>query len=112
MGPLRSTRSLLLLVAPLLLLLQLAAVTVAAAAAPAPAKPLLRQSDDARHMTWAQLDEAFRGGAIEGGIPSGYAYGFCVVNPAFPGWQTLADNYWHGKHFQVRGSFCVLIGSC
>jgi len=33
MGPLRSTRSLLFLVAPLLLLLQLAAVTVAAAVA-------------------------------------------------------------------------------
>ena len=93
MEPLRSPGFLLLLVAPLLLLL--------ATAAAAPAKPLLRQPEDARHMTWAQLDEVFRGGTINGGIPSGYTYGFCVVNPVYPGWQTLADNYWHGKHFEV-----------
>lgn len=92
MGPLRSTEFLLLLVAPLLLL---------AAAAVAPAKALLRQPEDARRMTWAQLDEVFLGGTIHGGIPSGYTYGFCVVNPAYPGWQTLADNYWHGKHFEI-----------
>lgn len=93
MGPLRPTGFLLLLVAPLLLPL--------ATAAAGPAKPLLRQPEDAWHMTWAQLDEVFRDGTIHGGIPSGYTYGFCVVNPAYPGWQTLADKYWHGKHFEV-----------
>lgn len=80
-----------------LVLLLLATGAMAATAS----NPLLHHPDDARRLSWAQLDQVFRAGTIEGGIPSGYTYGYCIVNPAFPGWQGLADAYWHGKHFQV-----------
>lgn len=74
-------------------------VLAGAMAVPA-SNTLLRHPDDARRMNWAQLDQIFRGGMIEGGIPSGHTYGYCIVNPAFSEWQRLADAYWHGKHFQ------------
>lgn len=91
--------------APLLSLLLLGIAGLAAAAAAAPALQL-RHPEDARQMSWAQLDALFRSGGIEGGIPAGYTYGYALVNPKFPGWQVMADAYWHGKHFEVMGKDC------
>jgi hypothetical protein len=59
---------------------------VAAAAPNKASLPRLHHPDDARRMSWAELDALFISGSIEGGIPVGYTYGFALVNPRSVQW--------------------------
>lgn len=80
-----------------LLLLLLPAIIIGSSSA----APLLRHFDDATGLTPEQLDALFKNATIEGGLPTGYARGYPIVNPNHPHLQTLAANHWHGKHFEV-----------
>jgi len=54
-------------------------------------------------MTWAQLDQIFKEGTIDEGIPEGFSYGYGLVNPSYPGfYQSAADMFWNGKRFEAK----------
>ncbi|GAB5037593.1 Hypothetical protein NocV09_09000150 [Nannochloropsis oceanica] len=64
---------------------------------------LLPTRDAARRMTWAQLDQIFKEGTIDEGIPEGFSYGYGLVNPSYPGfYQRAADMFWNGKRFEAK----------
>lgn len=64
---------------------------------------LLPTRDAARSMTWAQLEQIFKEGTIDEGIPEGFAYGYSVINPTYHGViQWAADRFWNGKRFEVQ----------
>lgn len=64
---------------------------------------LLPNRDAARSMSWAQLEQIFKEGTIDEGIPEGFAYGYGLINPTYHGViQWAADKFWNGKRFEVQ----------
>jgi len=64
---------------------------------------LLPTREAARAMSWTQLEEIFKQGSIDEGIPEGFSYGYALINPKYPdAIQVAADIFWKGKRLQVQ----------
>lgn len=64
---------------------------------------LLPTRDAARGMSWAQLEQIFKEGTIDEGLPEGFSYGYALVNPTYSGaLQVAADMFWKGKRLEVK----------
>jgi len=69
---------------------------------------LLPTRDAAKDMSWVQLEQIFKEGTIDEGIPEGFSYGYVLVNPTYHGlFQRAADRFWNGKRFILKsGEIC------
>jgi hypothetical protein len=86
-------------------------IAVLAAMGTANAIAALGNIAEARAMSTYQLEQIFKQGTIEQGLPVGYGYGYAMVVGFRPFMQIGAAALWHGKKFEVTsGNNCP--GQC